>query len=370
MSYIVLSAEEREMVTQCALKFLERSYGRTNMNAGDLSRDDDRRQKIDAAGAEYVVAKLLGETWNKMANGQGGVDVGRDVEVRQTDLESGRLIIRSRDHDERDYYLAVGTLEGGYRIAGWMNCAEAKEHDEWIDNPNDHRPSWFVPQDQLRPAKARRKMAVVEMWTDGSSDGKSGGVGGWGVILKAGDKIKELSGQAEGATNNRMELTAAIEGLKALTRPCSVRLYSDSAYVVNSMTDGWIKRWERTGWMNSGKEPVKNRDLWQDLVEAMERHEVEWVHVRGHADDEMNNRADALAVAARGGATPAPPTEMASEATERPSHACIHQIETHECHVCSGRLRRAIEADVPTHELVRHFMENEAWLPKELRDDE
>lgn len=202
-------------------------------------------------------------------------------------------------------------------------------------------------------------MPTVSLWTDGASNGKTGGPGGWGAILKAGDTVKELSGHDPETTNNRMELRAAIEGLKALRRPCSVTLYSDSEYVVKSMTEGWIERWQRTGWMNAGKKPVKNRDLWMELLDASADHEVEWVHVRGHADDEMNNRADELAVAAK-----APPGEPVDQTTEE---NCIHGIPPQRCHVCSGRVKMMIDEDVPAHEMVQWLIDHDAWLPEELR---
>ena len=203
-------------------------------------------------------------------------------------------------------------------------------------------------------------MNQVQMWTDGSSDGKTGNVGGWGVVLKAKGKVKELSGQEPEATNNRMELRAAIEGLKALTKPCSVTLHSDSEYVVNSMAKGWIDAWQKRNWMNSGKKPVANKDLWMELLDASEPHDVEWVHVRGHADDEMNNRADALAVAARGG-----PVDQSTPEVE--PEDCIHGIPPQRCHVCSGRVRQMIAEDVPAHEMVQWLIKNDAWLPEELR---
>lgn len=109
---------------------------------------------------------------------------------------------------------------------------------------------------------------------------------------------KELSGAEADTTNQRMELRAAVEGLKALRRPVRVRLHSDSAYLINAFSQGWIERWQRNGWQTAAKKPVSNKDLWQQLLQAAAPHEVEWVKVKGHADDEWNNRADALARAA------------------------------------------------------------------------
>jgi ribonuclease HI len=201
-------------------------------------------------------------------------------------------------------------------------------------------------------------MAVIEIWTDGASNGKTGGPGGWGAVLKAGETVKELSGHDPETTNNRMELRAAIEALKALRRPCKVILYSDSEYVVKSMTEGYIERWQRTKWMNAGKKPVKNQDLWMELLDASEPHEVEWTHVRGHADNEMNNRADALAVAAK-----APPVDQTTIVDE----VCIHDIPTSRCHVCSGRVKQMIDEDVRPENMVQWLIDHDAWLPEELR---
>jgi ribonuclease HI len=202
---------------------------------------------------------------------------------------------------------------------------------------------------------------TVEIWTDGASNGKTGGVGGWGVVLKAGETVKELSGRDPATTNNRMELRACIEGLKALKRPCRVRLTSDSEYVVKSINEGYLARWQRTRWMNAGKKPVANRDLWEELLEASRDHEVEWVHVRGHADDEMNNRADALAVAAKTG----DPVENVVQPTGE--EVCIHDIPPERCHVCSGRVKQMIDEEVRPENMVQWLIDHDAWLPEELR---
>ncbi len=106
---------------------------------------------------------------------------------------------------------------------------------------------------------------------------------------------KEISGGAEETTNNRMELVAAIEALKALKEPCRVKIYSDSAYLVNAFNQGWIKKWQENGWVNSKKEKVENIDLWQKLLELTAVHEVEWHKVKGHDGDALNERCDELA---------------------------------------------------------------------------
>ena len=134
---------------------------------------------------------------------------------------------------------------------------------------------------------------AVEIWTDGACSGNPG-PGGWGAILIYGEVQKEMSGAEPETTNNRMELQAAIAALSALRRPCKVILHTDSQYVKGGIT-GWIFGWKRNGWKTADKKPVKNVDLWQALDEAIRRHEIEWRWVKGHAGNEMNDRADELA---------------------------------------------------------------------------
>jgi ribonuclease HI len=138
----------------------------------------------------------------------------------------------------------------------------------------------------------------VVLVPDGAVSGNPG-PGGWAAILRFGDHERELHGAEANTTNNRMELTAVLEGLRALRRPCRVRVLSDSAYVVNAHRQGWLERWQRNGWRTSGKAPVENRDLWEALLEAERPHDVRWELVKGHAGHELNERADRLAVAAR-----------------------------------------------------------------------
>ena len=133
----------------------------------------------------------------------------------------------------------------------------------------------------------------VSIWTDGACSGNPG-PGGWGAILSYGDKSKELCGGEADTTNNRMELSAAIFALEALTRPCEVDLHTDSQYLRGGVT-GWIHNWKRNGWRTADKKPVKNDDLWRRLDAAQERHEIDWRWVKGHAGDAMNERADELA---------------------------------------------------------------------------
>jgi len=136
-------------------------------------------------------------------------------------------------------------------------------------------------------------MPVVQMWSDGACKGNPG-PGGWGVWMRAGSHEKELFGGEENTTNNRMELTAVIEGLKALNTRCQVRLHVDSSYVMQGMTS-WLPGWKRNGWRTAAKKPVKNEDLWRALDEQVSRHEVHWKWVKGHAGNEGNERADDLA---------------------------------------------------------------------------
>ena len=136
-------------------------------------------------------------------------------------------------------------------------------------------------------------MSRVEIWTDGACSGNPG-PGGWGAILRFGDSAKELSGGEPLTTNNRMELLAAISALEALKRPCGVDLHTDSQYLRQGVT-GWIHGWKRNGWRTADKKPVKNEDLWRRLDEAAARHEIEWRWVKGHAGEELNERADELA---------------------------------------------------------------------------
>ena len=133
----------------------------------------------------------------------------------------------------------------------------------------------------------------VIIHTDGACSGNPG-PGGWGAVLQYNGTIRELKGGAKLTTNNQMELTAAIEALNALKRPCTVELHTDSQYVKNGL-NSWIHGWKKNGWRTSDKKPVKNVELWQALDAAVSRHKINWHWVKGHAGDEMNERADALA---------------------------------------------------------------------------
>ncbi|AHK15788.1 ribonuclease HI [Thalassolituus oleivorans] len=133
----------------------------------------------------------------------------------------------------------------------------------------------------------------VELYTDGACKGNPG-PGGWGALLRYGDKEKELCGGESDTTNNRMELMAVIEGLKALSRSCEVILTTDSKYVMQGIND-WLTGWKRNGWKTAAKKPVKNQDLWQALDEQCTRHKIEWRWVKGHTGHAENERADELA---------------------------------------------------------------------------
>ena len=133
----------------------------------------------------------------------------------------------------------------------------------------------------------------VTIYTDGACSGNPG-PGGWGALLRSGKHEKELSGGALETTNNRMELTGAIEALKALKNPCRVQFYTDSEYLRRGITE-WIRAWKRKGWKTAGKKPVKNQDLWRELDSVIQQHEIEWHWVRGHAGQRDNERVDKLA---------------------------------------------------------------------------
>ena len=137
-------------------------------------------------------------------------------------------------------------------------------------------------------------MENVVIYTDGACSGNPG-PGGWGAILMYGEHKKEISGGEKNTTNNIMEITAVIEGLKCLKIESNVEIYSDSAYVVNAFKNGWIYNWMKNGWRTSNKEPVKNKELWIELYDFTKVHEIEFIKVKGHSDNEFNNRCDELA---------------------------------------------------------------------------
>ncbi len=139
-------------------------------------------------------------------------------------------------------------------------------------------------------------MKTVTLYTDGACSGNPG-PGGWACVLIYGEHMKELSGGERETTNNRMEMMAALEGLKALKRPCKVEFYTDSNYLKDGITK-WLDGWKKRGWKTSSKKPVKNQDIWEQLDEVIQKHEIEWHWVKGHAGIEHNERCDELARAA------------------------------------------------------------------------
>lgn len=140
---------------------------------------------------------------------------------------------------------------------------------------------------------AKEGKHIVEIFTDGACSGNPG-PGGYGAILRYGQRVKEVSGCKHETTNNRMELLAVIEALRQLKRPCKVKVVTDSSYVVKGMTQ-WVSGWKRRNWLNSQKRPVLNRDLWEDLLKCSRPHQIEWVWIRGHNGHPENDRCDELA---------------------------------------------------------------------------
>ena len=140
---------------------------------------------------------------------------------------------------------------------------------------------------------AKTPMKRVDVFTDGACKGNPG-PGGWGAILRMGHHEKEISGGEAETTNNRMEMTAVIRALNALTEPCAVTIHTDSRYVIDGMTK-WLEGWKRKGWISASKQPVRNQDLWHDLIEAVLHHQIEWQWIKGHDGHPENERADRLA---------------------------------------------------------------------------
>lgn len=138
-------------------------------------------------------------------------------------------------------------------------------------------------------------MKDLIVYTDGACSGNPG-PGGWAAVLYAQTGKEVLQGRHPETTNNRMEMTAALKALQALEEPTHVKLHTDSAYLANAFNQGWIKNWKKNGWKNSSKKPVANKDLWEALIAAAEGHEVDWIKVKGHADDPLNIEVDGLAV--------------------------------------------------------------------------
>ncbi len=138
----------------------------------------------------------------------------------------------------------------------------------------------------------------VTIWTDGSCETATG-EGGWAYLLAWNSSGRKVSGYEAGTTNNRMELTAAVRALEALTEPCQVRIVTDSQYLKNAFTNGWLTNWQRNGWKTAGRQPVRNRDLWERLLELTSLHDVSWGWTRGHSGHTENELVDSLARRAR-----------------------------------------------------------------------
>ncbi len=140
-------------------------------------------------------------------------------------------------------------------------------------------------------------MKDVTIYTDGACSGNPG-LGGWGAVLMYNGHTKEISGYCKDTTNNRMELFAVIQALRQLNQPCKLKIYSDSAYVCNAFLEGWIVGWQKNNWKTSSKQAVKNDDLWKSLLIELDKHDYQFIKVKGHADNEYNNRCDKLATTA------------------------------------------------------------------------
>lgn len=140
-------------------------------------------------------------------------------------------------------------------------------------------------------------MKEVILYTDGACSGNPG-PGGWGALLIWNGNERELSGGEPNTTNNRMEMKAIIEGLRALKEKCHVKIHSDSALIINAFNQNWIKNWQNRGWRKSNKKPVENQDLWKEMLKVMAPHKIDWIKVKGHSTNELNNRVDRIAVAA------------------------------------------------------------------------
>ena len=176
------------------------------------------------------------------------------------------------------------TFEGVLRKAGDFNNTHER-YDIAL---------YSILYEEINLEENLNKTHKVVIYTDGACSGNPG-VGGWGAVLFHGNAKKEISGYAENTTNNQMELTAAIMALEKLKVPCDVELYSDSAYLINAFNEGWITSWQMNGFKNANKKPVANVELWQQLIEFNNIHKIKWIKVKGHADNEYNNRCDELA---------------------------------------------------------------------------
>ncbi|MBU0702024.1 ribonuclease HI [bacterium] len=154
-----------------------------------------------------------------------------------------------------------------------------------------------IPTNSFDRGAASSDNNVFILYTDGACKGNPG-PGGWAAILIVNEEEQEFSGGERNTTNNQMELMGVIQGLKAIKIPSRIKIYSDSAYIINAFTQNWIKKWLVNGWKTAGNDPVKNQNLWQDLLKLTQPHQVEWIKVKGHSGDNYNERCDRLAVSA------------------------------------------------------------------------
>lgn len=228
--------------------------------------------------------------------------------------------MQNREKKKKQYYLVVeghkpgiyrewfgenGAAEQvqGYPKAVYRGFHSLEEAATWLKGLDDSLKAGLPPELARllkRPAASEQPAPNPEqvlIYTDGSAI-RNPGPGGYGVVLKHKGRRKELSGGEPHTTNNRMELKACIEGLRALKKPSEVQLYSDSKYVVESIRKGWAKRWQTNGWKRQDKQPVENQDLWEQLLELLEKHRVTFQWTRGHAGQPENERCDQLALAA------------------------------------------------------------------------
>ena len=226
------------------------------------------------------------------------------------------LLRMSRNSDKKKFYaVACGREPGiynewygkdgaeaqvsGFPGARYRGFSRFKEAEDWLGKLQ--QPGLFdqseiptpEPGGKTDPAQEVKKGEVI-IYTDGGCLNNPG-PGGYGAVLLHGGKRKELSGGFQRTTNNRMELTACIEGLKSLNYPCSVNIFSDSQYVVNGIKKGWAKRWKRKGWMRTATDPAENADLWAQLLDLCDIHKVDFSWVKGHAGNKENERCDRLA---------------------------------------------------------------------------
>lgn len=191
--------------------------------------------------------------------------------------------------EARSYFTSIGILTEEQSDTSFQNMCNAIVAA--LNKPIE------VVKAAVQPTQPVALKNTVMIYTDGACSGNPG-PGGWGAVLMIGDHKKEISGAEPDTTNNRMELLAAIKGISALKKKCDVMLFSDSAYLVRAFNEGWLENWVKNNWRKSNNAPVENQDLWERLYALVKNHTVTFVKVKGHSDNEWNNRCDALAVAA------------------------------------------------------------------------